>query len=124
LKACVGRVRISLMNTRILFALLVLAMAGCGSSPTRSTDVREDLDGEWKDRVGKATKSDLIEKFGNAEWCRPQESGSETCRFYRKVGTKWTGEKLDRKHYEQFDEVVADFGSDGKLRAYKANAQR
>lgn len=112
---------------KALFALALAAVvAGCASKQTASsTDVKKELETKWEKRVGSATKSDFVEDFGDPEWCRPSEdTGTETCRFYKKKGTKWMGEKTDRKHYEAFDEIVADFDSKGVLRSFKANAQR
>lgn len=110
-------------HTLGIAVFLLVAVIGC-SSKESSSNAREKIDNKWGDRIGKATKSDLVEDFGNAEWCRPSDSGTETCRFYRKKGTKWMGEVKDRKSFEQFDEVMAEFDQNGVLRSYKSNAQR
>ena len=72
------------------------------------------------------TKTDLIETFGSPEWCKMEESGSETCRFYRKKGTRWIGDKKqkDKKPIETGDQVIAEFDKEGILRSFKASAQR
>ena len=107
-----------------LVVLTGLILTGCASKQTSSADARQDLENKWSKRVGSATKSDFIEQFGTAEWCRPQPTGDETCRFYKKLATKWMGEsKRDKKSYEAFEEVVADFDSNGTLKTFKANAQ-
>lgn len=106
---------------------LALALSGCASKKAAdmsSGDARQALDRKFADRVGKATKNDLVEELGSPNWCRPQPSGDESCRFYKKIGTKWTGEIKDKSHHEQYDEVFADFDSNGVLKSFKANSQR
>jgi hypothetical protein len=112
------------MKTIYFFPLLLL-LAGCShKSDISSSAARQELDDRYKNRIGSATKSDFTQAFGNAEWCRQQPGGEETCRFYLKKGTNWMGDLKDRKEYEAFDEVIADFDPNGILRSYKANAQR
>ncbi len=109
-----------------LFILLALGLAvGCASKKATSGEARVELEEKWSPKVGSATKSELVEVFGNAEWCRADAIGEETCRFYKKKGTQWMGDdKRDKKSYETFDEVVATFDTKGVLKNYKANAQR
>lgn len=113
------------MKLSVMLLALVLA-AGCASKKsTTSGEAREQLEEKWSGRVGSATKSDLMEQFGNAEWCKPNSIGEETCRYYRKKGTVWLGDsKKDKKSYETYDEVIAEFDANGKLKSYKTNAQR
>ncbi|MBI1861500.1 MAG: hypothetical protein HYR96_11340 [Deltaproteobacteria bacterium] len=102
----------------------LLFLAGCAHHST-SEQAREKLDSRWEDEIGKATKSELIEDFGNPEWCRSDDLGVESCRFYRSKGRKWLGEKkMEKSHYSTFDEILVDFDSSGKLKTFKANAQR
>ena len=112
----------------VIYSAAVLALAaglgGCAGKET-TTDAREKLESTWAPQIGKATKAEFVEKYGDAEWCKPhEESGEETCRFYLKKGTKWLGDKKDRKHFESGDDVVADFDNTGVLKAFKAKAQR
>lgn len=103
----------------------MLFVAGCGSKKTSSDDALAKLESRFSDRVGKARKSELVEYFGTADWCRSNEStGGETCRFYKKTGTAWVGEKRDKKNYLQFDEVLVEFDSKGILREFTPSAQR
>ena len=116
------------MKKALAFLALAAAFApmttGCASKET-TADAKKKLDVAYEQRVGSATKEDMIEDFGNPEWCRPDENtGDETCRFYRKKGTKWMGDKKDRKHIDQYDDVVAQFDTKGVLRSFKAKAQR
>ena len=111
----------------LLVALLVVGVSvSCSSKKgVSSTEAQEKLHETWSAKVGSATKSELVEHFGNAEWCRKDEIGEETCRFYKKKGTVWMGDdKRDKKSYESFDEVVATFDTKGVLKTYKSNAQR
>lgn len=106
------------------YLFIVLVLAACAHKET-STAARKKLDSKWEGAVGEATKSELIEDFGTPEWCRKDDAGEESCRFYRRKGTQWIGEKkTDRKHYSAYDEILADFDSTGKLKSFKANAQR
>ncbi len=112
---------------KVTLSILALALfASCASKPTTTTSqARQALEDKWSKRLGSATKADFVQDFGNAEWCRPQVSGEETCRFYKKLATKWMGDDIrDKKSYEAFDEVVADFDTQGALKGFKANAQR
>ena len=108
----------------VMLSLVFLLSLNCASKKINTSDAKQELEDKYSKQIGTATKSDFMEQFGNAEWCRPQPSGDETCRFYLKRGTRWLGEKRDRKSYEQFDEIVADFDSAGKLKSFTANAQR
>jgi hypothetical protein len=109
----------------LCFLILAIALSSCAHKETTSADAKKALVGRYEERIGKATKEDLIEDFGNPEWCRPQEeTGNETCRFYRKKDTKWMGGKKDRVHYEAYDQIFADFDSSGVLKTFKASAQR
>ncbi len=107
------------------YAFACLLLLGCaGKSVTPSADTRERLENEWSKGIGSATKSDFVQRFGNAQWCRPQISGEEICRYYKKKGTAWVGEdKRDKTSYTQFEEVVATFDPNGKLRSYQVDAQ-
>jgi hypothetical protein len=111
-------------TVRWVFTAIILGAISCAHKET-SSDAKKKLDTQWEKQIGVATKAQLIEDFGRPEWCRKNETGEETCRFYRKKGTRWVGEeKLDKKNYESFDEVLADFGYDGKLKNLKTSAQR
>jgi len=119
------------MRTVWKFSLVVAALAvmglGCASQETGSSQAREKLEKSFEPQIGKATKSDLIEQFGPPQWCRQQESGNETCRFARKVGTKILGDKkdkTDRKRVEQYDNVLTDFDGNGRLRSFEVDTQR
>ncbi len=116
---------------KTLLAVTVISasflMAGCASKPSAATshEARKDLESRYSDRVNKSTKADFTEDFGPPEWCRADEVGTgETCRYYRKQGTKWMGGKKDRNHLEQYDEIFTEFDSQGVLRNIKVNAQR
>lgn len=109
---------------RPIIILVLVGMSGCAHKET-SSEARSQLDSRWESQLGSATKSELIEDFGTPEWCRKDDSGEESCRFFRPKGTKWIGaHKMDRSYYSAFDEILADFDSVGKLKAFKANAQR
>ncbi len=106
---------------------LVVVLGGCASKQgVPSSEALSSLDEKYTSRVGKATKADFVEEFGQANWCRPAASGSgeESCRFYKRIGTKWMGEKDNRSHRETFDEVFTEFDASGVLKSFKANAQR
>lgn len=110
----------------VLFALVLAtgcASKGDGKGQT-TADALADLDERYAGKVGKSHKSELVEEFGSPQWCEPKAAGTESCRFYRSMGKKWKGDKENRTSYEAFDEVVADFDPQGKLRTYKARAQR
>lgn len=114
------------MKNLISVFSLALLLTGCASAPETSKKAQEKLEQNFTDKIGSATKTDLVEYFGNAEWCKVEESGGETCRFYRKKGTKWIGEKdiKDKKALETGDQIIAEFDRDGILRGFKASAQR
>lgn len=110
-----------------LFAspLCLLLLLGCAAPKTNSSEAREALEKKYSSKVGSAKKQDLVEHFGQPEWCHPDSGSGETCRFYQKIGTNWVGQgKRDKKSYEAFDELVTVFDSQGVLREIKANAQR
>jgi hypothetical protein len=114
---------------RTLAIALLLVLAGCSHKQTgdglTSSEAREKLEKKYKKLVGEATKTDFTEEFGSANWCRVKEPSGETCRFYKKMGTRWIGEEgRDKKNLEMFDEVVAEFDGKGTLRSYEVNAQR
>lgn len=105
--------------------LVFLALGACSSSKVKSSaDALKDIHKKYQEQIGKATKSDLVEEFGQADWCEQKPSGPETCRFYKALGTMWKGDKENRTRYEAFDEVVAEFDAQGTLRDYKAKSQR
>ena len=111
----------------LLMTLVVcfLFLSGCAGKKASSEEARKELESKWNPQVGKATKTEFVEQFGDAEWCKPDEnSGEEVCRFYLKKGTKWIGDKKDRKHFEQGDDIVANFDGSGILKSLKAKAQR
>lgn len=109
-------------------AMMALAvLAGCASNETKSSESRQKLEKAFEPQIGKATKADFIEQFGPPQWCRPKETGDETCRFARKVGQKWVGDKndkTDRRRVEQFDNVITEFDGYGKLRSFEVDTQR
>jgi hypothetical protein len=110
-----------------LVTVALAALVGCASNETKSSEAREKLEQAFEPQIGKATKSDFIEQFGPPQWCRPKETGDETCRFARKVGTKWVGDKkdkTDRKRVEQYDNVVTEFDGNGRLRSFEVDTQR
>ena len=109
---------------RVLFGLVaIVSLIGCASKET-SAEAQARIEKKYEERVGTARKAELIEDFGTPEWCRANDSGVETCRFFKKKGTKWMGEKRDRTHYTTYDEIVAEFDEKNVLRAFKASAQR
>lgn len=114
------------MKKKITLLLLTLMFAACaGKKTTQSSgDARREIEDRYNNRVGTATKEDFTQEYGPANWCRPLGAGGETCRFYKKIAVVWTGETNDRVHRETFDEVIADFNSEGILKSFKAAAQR
>jgi hypothetical protein len=112
---------------KLLFAFTFsVLIVSCASKPTTSSEqVKKELTTKWQDRVGQSTKTDFVEEFGQAEWCE-QEDTSEKCRFLRKKGTNWVGEKneADKKRVDMFDQITATFDKDGILRAIDVKAQR
>lgn len=104
--------------------IALAGLVGCAGNKVNSAEATKQLEAKWSPAVGKATKQEFVENYGDAEWCKPEESGEETCRFYLKKGTKWLGDKKDRKHFEQGDDVVATFDGAGVLKSFKAKAQR
>lgn len=107
-----------------LVVMICMVVAGCASKEETSADATKKLDANFSPKVGEATKNDLVEHFGNPEWCRPEDNGEETCRFHRKMATKWIGEKREKKSYDTFDELMALFDVSGKLKDLKVKAQR
>ncbi len=112
-----------------LTILLLLGLSACSHKQAgdglTSSEARAKLEKKYKDQVGSATKTDFVEYFGSANWCRVKEPNGETCRFYKKLGMKWIGEEgRDKKNLELFDEVVAVFDGQGTLRSYEVSAQR
>jgi len=114
------------MKKHYTTVLLSLVIISCSSTPENSSQAKAKLEQDFASKVGSATKTDLIETFGNPEWCKGEEPDGETCRFYRKKGTKWIGEKQqkDKKHIETGDQIIAEFDKDGILKSFKASAQR
>lgn len=110
------------------FALLLIAFcfASCSSKKDVTTaEAKKQLDENYSAKIGTATKQELISDFGNPEWCKQEDSGTETCRFYRKKGTKWIGEEgRDKKNISRYDQVIADFDTNGILKSFKASALR
>ncbi|MBM4304692.1 MAG: hypothetical protein FJ112_10260 [Deltaproteobacteria bacterium] len=114
------------MKKLILNSLVTLLLLSCSSSPQTSKEAKEHIEKNFNEKIGSATKTDLIESYGNPEWCQVEDSGNETCRFYKKIGTKWIGEKKqkDKRPVETGDQVIVSFDKDGILRSFKASAQR
>ena len=113
------------MKLILIVAAALLVTAGCSHKETTSAQAQKALEEKYTPQIGTATKTELVQEFGNPEWCKPnEETGEETCRFYNKKGVQWMGDKMDRKHYEKFDQVVANFDSKGILRSFKADALR
>jgi hypothetical protein len=114
------------MKKTLLFSLL-LVLASCSHKKETTAEAGKNLEDKWTPKVGSATKNEFIEEYGNPEWCKQEDSGLETRRFYRKKGTKWIGDKetkRDKKPIEQYDQVIADFDTHGVLKAFKSSAQR
>lgn len=104
--------------------IVMVVIAGCAHKET-SSQIRARLDSRWESQLGSATKSELIEDFGIPDWCRKEESGEESCRFFKRKGTQWVGEKkTEKRYYSTYDEILADFDNQGKLKNFKTNAQR
>jgi len=114
------------MKQIILSTLGALLLISCAHHQETTQEARQKLEQDFSKEVGTATKADLIDRLGIAEWCKLETSGTETCRFYLKKGTKWIGEKnqKDKKPVETGDQVIAEFDKDGILRSFKASAQR
>ncbi len=112
------------MKKATILATTLLLAACAGKKTVSTSDALKELNQRYEARVGKAYKAELVEEFGQADWCEQKPGGTETCRFYRRVGTIWKGDKENRTRYETYDEVVADFDPQGLLRDYKARSQR
>lgn len=113
------------MKKALLFTLVLGLAAACASKKTKNTaEALKDLNGRWQTKIGVAAKSELVEEFGQADWCEQKPGGAETCRFYKAMGVIWKGERDSRTKYEAYDEVVAEFDPQGILRDYKARSQR
>lgn len=112
----------------IIFGLAMCLAVACASKNEKkgqsTAEALKDLEERYSSKVGHSAKSELVEEFGSPQWCEPKAAGAESCRFYRSMGRQWRGDKDNRTSYEAFDEVVADFDPQGKLRTYKARAQR
>lgn len=109
----------------LTIAIALLVVAACSSQKNvTSADAEKSLKQRYEAKIGSATKTELVQEFGNPEWCRDNDMGGETCRFYKKLDTKWMGPTTDRKNYSTYDEVVADFDTNGVLQKYDAKAQR
>jgi hypothetical protein len=113
-----------MIRNSILFFAGLWLVAACTSTPAKSGDARLSIEQRYNNRIGSATKEDFVQDFGAPNWCRGQSTGGETCRFYKKTGVVWTGSETDRQHHDTYDEVVADFDSNGILKNFKAAAQR
>lgn len=112
------------MKKTFAIALFAVALAGCSSTGSvESSTAKKQLQEKYEKKVGTASKQDLIQDLGPASWCK-QDEGTETCRFYKKLDTKWAGDKKDRVHRETYDEVIAEFDAKGVLRSFEASAQR
>ena len=110
----------------LISACLVFAV-GCSSHKVKgenTADAIQSLEKKYSDRVGKAQKPELVEEFGRAQWCNESPGGAETCRFYKSLGRQWKGDKENRTSYDAYDEITADFDTQGYLRSFKAKAQR
>ena len=116
------------MILRVTFIVaLALVFTHCSHQKENTAQAEKSLQDRYEPKVGSATKNELVEEFGNPEWCKVEPSGSETCRFYHKKGTVWIGDKdnkRDKKPVEEFDQVIADFDGNGTLRSFKSSAQR
>jgi hypothetical protein len=107
--------------------VVVVLSVGCASKSKKgetTAEALQDLEKRYSEKVGTSQKSELVEEFGSPAWCEPKPGGAESCRFYRSMGRQWRGDKDNRTSYEAFDEVIADFDPQGRLRTYKARAQR
>ena len=112
---------------KMLMVLIPLSLSlSCTNKEVTTAEAEKKLSDKYTPKVGVATKNEIMEEFGNPEWCKPDASGSETCRFYRKKGTKWIGEKeqKDKKALERFEQIIADFDTNGILRGFKSSAQQ
>ena len=57
----------------ICILILALALSSCAhNKETTSADAKKALVGQYEDRIGKATKEDLIEDFGNPSGVGPR----------------------------------------------------
>ena len=110
----------------VLIASLALILSHCAHQKETTAQAEKSLQERYDTKIGSASKSELVEEFGNPEWCKLESSGTETCRFYHKKGTIWIGDKesRDKKPVEEFDQVIADFDGNGVLRGFKSSAQR
>ncbi len=119
--------KLSTLTLHLTLAVVATALLGCASKEKKGQSTAEalrDLEMRYSEKVGTSHKSELTEEFGSPQWCEPKPGGAESCRFYRSMGRQWRGDKDNRTSYEAFDEVVAEFDPNGKLRSYKARAQR
>jgi len=112
---------------KTVFITIALLLTSCAGKKETTTEAAEKLKSKWDPKVGSATKNEFIEEYGNPEWCKQSDTGAETCRFYRKKGTKWIGDKQtkrDKKPVEQYDQVIADFDENGVLKKFTSKSQR
>ncbi len=109
-----------------IMTIVMFTFSGCSSTPETTKEAQTRLDETFTEKIGSTTKTELVEIFGNAEWCKVEDSQRETCRFYRKKGVKWIGEKnqKDKKPIEQSDQIIAEFDKEGILRTFKVTTQR
>lgn len=112
--------RLPLLST----VLTLVFVSACAPKPTKSGDEIQKIEDKWKARIGYSTKSDFVEEYGNPEWCRMSDGQEETCRFYKKLKKRYIGDGRDAKEVQAYDQVIAEFGVDGKLKSFKADAQR
>ncbi len=113
------------MNKWVSVAGMMIVLAGCASKPTmQSTKAQNDLEEQLVKQVGSGRKADLVESFGDPDWCEQSAAGTETCRFSKVMGEKWIGPKKFQKKTVIKDEIVADFAPNGTLRSFKVNSQR
>jgi len=108
----------------LLTGLSLFLIAGCAHQQESSQEAESKLNETFGEKIGVAKKSELVEHFGTAQWCRPNDFGGETCRFYRKKGTQWVGEKRQKTSYLQYDEGIAVFDQDGILKRFTGGSQR
>lgn len=112
-------------NAFIVFAMTMILVSCSSTKPTSTADSNSDLEKRMTAKLGTATKEELITEFGNAEWCKEENTtGGETCRFYLKKGTRWIGKDRFKKSVEQFDEVTAHFDGSGIFRSFKSKSLR
>lgn len=113
------------MRSVIVIMGSAFLLIGCaGKSVKSSADALKELQTQWQPKVGTATKAELTEEFGPADWCEQKPGGAETCRFYKPMGFVWKGDRENRSKYERYDELTVELDPQGILRDFKARAQR